>query len=67
MGYFSLIFRALRIFKVTKLEKMYLKNIYRLTKDFNPDDRPSSIDIVENKTSPNLSENDIANPIMNTN
>lgn len=35
IAYFSLIFRASRIFKVMGLEKKYLTQIYNLTKDHN--------------------------------
>jgi hypothetical protein len=58
-GYFSLIFRAFRIFKVMRLEKKYLNKIYNLTKDNNPDKNGT----IENDASPNGSVNDPMSPI----
>lgn len=43
IAYFSLIFRASRIFKVMGLEKKYLTKIYNLTKDHNTDNEDISV------------------------
>ena len=58
IGFFSIIFRANRIFKVMKLESVYLKQIYQLAGVFDADSLTSN-EKFSSKKSPNRIKEDV--------